>query len=85
MLILNVDMVFAWRIIYGYLVKHRVEKLLENQVLLSSPASNSRDICEFWVIFSMFCNYVTHLFVARLIGLLAILLSDYFRVNTKLK
>ncbi len=85
LLILNFGIVFALSIIYGYLVKHRVEKFVnptgtatsnndddENEVMLSSPTTeqNPRDVRECLGHFSTFAIYIAHLVVARIIPLL---------------
>ena len=85
LLILNFGIVFALSIIYGYLVKHRVEKFVnptgtatsnndddENEVMLSSPRTeqNPRDVRECLGHFSTFAIYIAHLVVARIIPLL---------------
>ena len=75
MLILNFGIVFALSIIYGYLVKHRVEKFdypprtaisddddHESQAFLATQSSSSSGLA--------FYIYIAHLFVARIIPLL---------------
>ena len=85
MFILNFGIVFALSIIYGYLVKHRVEKFDyptrmrtsnndgdENEDMLSSP--NPEDLGRF----STFSIYVVHLLVARIIPLLVFALWIFY-------
>jgi GTPase SAR1 family protein len=85
MFILNFGIVFALSIIYGYLVKHRVEKFDyptrmrtsnndgdENEDILSSP--NPEDLGHF----STFSIYVVHLLVARIIPLLVFSLWIFY-------
>ena len=89
--ILNFGIVFALSIIYGYLVKNRVEKLdypygnatpspvdEESQLFLTSLTSNPRDIRECLGHFSTFCIYVIHLFIARIIPLLALAVGVFY-------
>jgi GTPase SAR1 family protein len=61
MFILNFGIVFAFSIIYAYLVKHRVEKFDYSTRMTTSPnpRQNPR--------FSTFSIYVVHLLVARII------------------
>ena len=76
---------FALSIIYGYLVRHRVEKFVnptgtatskydddQNEAMLASPRTeqNPRDVRECLGHFSTFAIYVIHLIVARIIPLL---------------
>jgi GTPase SAR1 family protein len=81
MFILNFGIVFTLSIIYGYLVKHRVEKWDptrrttsnnggdQNQELLPNSGHNS---------YSTFSIYVIHLFVARIIPLLTFALCLFY-------
>ena len=93
MFILNFGIVFSLSIIYGYLVKHRVEKFDyptrtttsnnggdENQEMLPSPNpdQNARDIRECLGRFSTFSIYVVHLLVARIIPLLVFALWIFY-------
>jgi GTPase SAR1 family protein len=93
MFILNFGIVFSLSIIYGYLVKHRVEKFDyptrmrtssndgdENQETLPSPNpdQNARDIRECLGRFSTFSIYVVHLLVARIIPLLVFALWIFY-------
>ena len=93
MFILNFGIVFSLSIIYGYLVKHRVEKFDyptrtttsnkgddENQETLLSPNpdQNARDIRECLGRFSTFSIYVVHLLVARIIPLLVFALWIFY-------
>ena len=78
LLILNFGVVFVLSIIYGYLVKHRVEKFTanneddENEVMLAPPNSgqNPRDVRGCLGNFSTFFIYIIHLIIARVIPLL---------------
>ncbi len=82
LLILNFGIVFALSVIYGYLVKHRVEKFdyptraatsnNDDEALLASlsPWQNPSDVRECLGYFSTFAIYILHLFVARIIPLL---------------
>ena len=86
-LILNFGIVFALSLIYGYLVKHRVEKFDfpaetatsnndddENEAMLASRSSgqNPRDVRECLSHFSTCSIYIIHLIVARIIPLLVL-------------
>ncbi len=97
LLILNFGIVFALSIIYGYLVKHRVEKFDyptgtatsnnnddENQVFLASPSTqqNSYDVREYLGHFSTFAIYIIHLFVARIIPLLVFAVLIFYPADT---
>ena len=90
---LNFGIVFALSIIYGYLVKHRVEKFVnptgtatsnndddENQALLTSPSTeqNSRDVRECLGHFSTFAIYIIHLLIARVIPLLVFAVRIFY-------
>ena len=92
LLILNFGVVFVLSIIYGYLVKHRVEKVDhptrmattnndddENEVMVAPPNSglNPRNIRECLGNFSTFFIYVIHLIVARIIPLLIFAIIFY--------
>ncbi|CAB4035411.1 NACHT, LRR and PYD domains-containing 14-like [Paramuricea clavata] len=96
MFILNFGIVFALSIIYGYLVKHRVEKFDyrtgittsnndgdENQEMLPSPnpGQNPRDVRECLGCFSTFFVYVVHLLVARIIPLLVFALWIFYQAQ----
>ena len=93
LLILNFGIVFALSIIYGYLVRHRVEKFVnpigtatfnndddKNEVMLTSPSSeqNPRDIRECLGRFSTFAIYVIHLIVVRIIPLLVFAVQIFY-------
>ena len=92
LLILNFAVVFALSIIYGYLVKHRVEKFDyptrmatanneddENEVTMAPPNSgqNPRDVRGCLGKFSTFFIYIIHLIVARIIPLLIFAIVFY--------
>ena len=94
MLVLNFATVFVLSIIYGYLVKHRVEKFdnptgltnsnnvdEESQVMLpsSNPWQNPRNVRECFGHFtSTFSIYIIHLMIARIIPLLIFALWIFY-------
>ncbi len=82
---------FALSIIYGYLVKPRVEKFDnstgtatsnsdddEDQVTSPSPGQNPRDVRECLGHFSTFAMYIIHLIVARIIPLLVFAVRIFY-------
>ena len=82
MFFLNFGIVFSLSIIYGYLVKHRVQKFdyptgtsafnnedAENQVILSLASARQSQVRECLSHFSTFFIYIVHLIVARIIPL----------------
>ena len=92
LLISNFGVVFVLSIIYGYLVKHRVEMFDyptrmattnneddENEVMMTPPNSwqNPRDVRGCLDHFSTFFIYIIHLFVARIIPLLIFAIVFY--------
>ena len=93
MLIVNFVAVLTLSIIYGFLVKHRVEKFElpagatnpsnddeENQVMLSTsnPWPNPVDVRQCLESFSTFSIYIIHLMIARIIPLLVFALSIFY-------
>ena len=93
MLIVNFVIVLTLSIIYGFLVKHRVEKfelptgatnssnvVVENQVMLSTlnPWPNLADVRQCLESFSTFSIYIIYLMVARIIPLLAFALWIFY-------
>ena len=93
MLIVNFVIVLFLSIIYGFLVKHRVEKFDtptgttnsnnvddENQVMLSTsnPWPNPPDVRECLGRFSTFSIYMIHLMIARIIPLLVFALWIFY-------
>ena len=85
LLILNFGVMFVLSIIYGYLVKHRVEMFdyptrmatsnnedYENELMMAPPNSgqNPREVRGCLGNFSTFFIYIIHLIVARIIPLL---------------
>ena len=92
LLILNFGVVFVLSIIFGYLVKHRVEKFDyptrmantnkeddENEVMMALPNSglNHRDVRGCLGKFSTFFIYIIHLIVARIIPLVLFAIIFY--------
>ncbi len=78
LLILNFGIVFALSIIYGYLVKHRVEKFVNPTGTATSNTQNPRDVRECLGHFSTFAIYVIHLIVARIIPLLVFAVQIFY-------
>ena len=93
MIIVNFVIVFTLSIIYGFLVKHRVEKFElptrvtnpnnvddENQVMLSTsnPWPNPADVRQCLESFSTFSIYIIHLMIARIIPLLVFALWIFY-------
>ena len=92
--LLNFGIIFGLSIVYGYLVKHRVEKFdyqtgtaattndnNEDHPMLSSletPDQNPRYIRECLGHFSTFFMYIVHLIIARIIVPLAFALGAFY-------
>jgi hypothetical protein len=83
MFILNFGIVFVLSIIYGYLVKHRVEKFDKNQEILPSPnlGQNPRGVRECLGRFSTFFIYVVHLLVARIIPMMVFAIWIFYQAQ----
>ena len=92
LLIFNFGVVFVLSIIYGYLVKHRVEKVDhptrsattnnendQNEVMMAPPNSgqNPRDVRKCLGHFSTFFIYIIHLIVARIVPMLIFAIIFY--------
>ena len=90
LLIFNFGVVFVLSIIYGYLVKHRVEKFDyptrpvttnnendQNGELVPNSEQNPRDVRKCLGDFSTFFIYIIHLIVARIVPMLIFAIIFY--------
>jgi GTPase SAR1 family protein len=85
LLLLNFGVVLVLSIIYGYLVKHRVEKFnypngtatSNNQDVGNEVMVTPRDVRGYFGLFSTFFIYIMHLIVARILPLLIFAIFFY--------